>query len=115
MIRKAWWFKALLFLALWLFSWSVHADTITLDWIDNADNESGFHVYRSINEAAFEVLAILPSNTVMFGDNVARIPFEQRVCYTVDAFNSMAVSTKSNTACKVIRACQTKGKSGQCR
>ena len=41
----------------------VYAVRTILAWQDNSDNETGFTVYRSINDSAFEVVATTPARS----------------------------------------------------
>jgi hypothetical protein len=65
-------------------------------WHDNSDNETGFHVERSVNGGAFSVVASLAANTVSYTDT--SVSAGNTYSYRVQAYNSKGVSSYSNTA-----------------
>lgn len=62
--------------------------TTTLDWADNADNETGYHVYRDNT-----VIADLPANSSNYTD-VTSVPIGATVTYSVEAYNSFGASAQ---------------------
>jgi len=72
-------------------------------WVDNATNESGFHVERSTDGGAIWVVAGTASmNETSFYDGGQ--PSEQPLCYRVIAFNSQGDSPPSNMDCTPLPA-----------
>jgi FtsP/CotA-like multicopper oxidase with cupredoxin domain/fibronectin type 3 domain-containing protein len=47
------------------------ATTVVLNWTDNATNETGFQLYRSVNGGAFNLRATLGANVVTYLDAVS--------------------------------------------
>lgn len=73
------------------------ADQIILNWIDNADNEDGYKVFRKTeNDADFSLVenGILIANSTSFSDN--SIICNRKYQYYVSAFDNNAVSGNSN-------------------
>jgi hypothetical protein len=74
------------------------SNSITLQWMDNSTNESGFRVERSTDgEASWTNVVITNADTRSIWD-LERTP-EQLACYRVFAFNSLGASPASNTDC----------------
>src|SRR6266480_4088647 len=72
-----------------------------LGWIDNALNETGFRIERSLDAAAsWIVVQILGPDTTFAYDST--VPVEQQVCYRVFAFNAQGDSPPSDIACSAI-------------
>ncbi len=69
--------------------------SVRLDWADNADNETGFTVQRSVGRGAFLFLAEVSDNVTTYTDTtvVARGSYR----YRVRAFNDAGASAWSNT------------------
>jgi fibronectin type 3 domain-containing protein len=44
-------------------------NVVSLSWKDNANNESGYRIYRSSNGSQFSLLASLPANSQHYSDN----------------------------------------------
>ena len=44
------------------------ATSIRLNWTDNANNETGFQVWRSVNDGGSALLTTLAANTVTYTD-----------------------------------------------
>lgn len=74
---------------------SANAATVDLTFTDNADNEKGFIVERSVNGGAWTQVATLGINVVAFSDDA---PLESTVKYRVYAFNDFGDSGFSNEA-----------------
>ena len=70
-------------------------DQVTLNWKDNANNETGFQVERSTNGTVFTVIATTAANTnaTKYRD---RVRGETRY-YRVAAKNNVGLSSYSNT------------------
>ena len=71
---------------------------ISLDWIDQAQNENGFEVERAMGSAgSFSPIATTAANTAVFDDS-GLTPATQ-YCYRVRAFNNAGNSDNSNEIC----------------
>jgi hypothetical protein len=71
---------------------------IQITWVDNATNEDGFRVERSLDAGAtWEVRATIARNGVLARDS--GVTFEQEACYRVVAFNALGDSPPSNIDC----------------
>ena len=68
---------------------------ITLNWIDNAANETGFRLERSVAGGGFSVLATLGVNAAAYSD--LGLTAGVRYDYRIVAFNASASSAYSNT------------------
>lgn len=71
---------------------------INLRWQDNAENESGFVLFRQIqDETKFAEIARLDPDTTTYTDSelTPATPY----CYVVRAFNDTGTSNPSNTVC----------------
>ena len=69
---------------------------MSLTWVDNSSNETGFELERSVNGGAFALLISLPSNTVSYVD--AAVVASTTYAYRVRAVNTIGPSAYSNTA-----------------
>ena len=71
-------------------------DQVTLNWKDNANNETGFQVERSTNGTVFKVIATTAANTnrTNYRDRVRR---GETHYYRVAAKNNVGLSSYSNT------------------
>ena len=67
---------------------------VTLQWKDNANNETAFQVERSTNGTVFAVLAGPAANTTSYRDTSARN--KQTYYYRVAAKNNVGLSSYSN-------------------
>jgi hypothetical protein len=76
------------------------ATQVRLNWTDNAGNESGFVIQRSVNGGAYAALTQLASNTVTFTDTTAASG--NTYGYQVAAVNPAGTSALSNTASVVV-------------
>lgn len=70
--------------------------TTTLKWSDNADNETGYHVYRDNT-----LVADLPANSSSYTD-IANIPVGATITYSVEAYNAIGASPQRT----ISYACQ---------
>ncbi len=70
--------------------------TTTLTWADNANNETGYHVYRDNT-----LIADLPANTTSYTD-IANIPIGATITYSVEAYNATGASSQRS----ISFACQ---------
>lgn len=69
---------------------------VTLNWVDNADNETNYIVERSINtNTAFEQICELPANSVSYIDSLGLLQNANHF-YRVYAKNAMLNSNYSN-------------------
>jgi hypothetical protein len=80
---------------------SATAGVLHLTWVDNAANEAGFIVERSLG-ATFTELARVGPDATLYNDATA-VDGEQ-YCYQVRAFNASGVSSASNPACGTASA-----------
>ncbi len=71
-------------------------DTVVLNFTDNADNEDGFEISRSVAGAAFSVLTTLDADVTSFADS--GLEAETAYAYRVLAFNAAGDSATSNQA-----------------
>jgi len=70
-------------------------NTISLQWQDRADNETGYQVWRSVNGGTYTQLVSLPANTTSYV-NTGLTP-NTAYDYIVRAVNGTGFSTYSNT------------------
>jgi titin len=71
-----------------------HGD-VTLNWKDNANNETGFQLERSSNGTAFTIIATAPANMTNYKDRRA-VQHGQTYYYRVAAKNNIGLSPYSN-------------------
>jgi subtilisin-like proprotein convertase family protein len=73
---------------------------ISMLWLDNSGNESGFELERAANgNPAFTRIAILPANTTFYSD---RVTANGTYCYRVRAVNATGNSAYSNESCQTV-------------
>ncbi len=84
-------------------AWSALAQAaqLTLNWKDNANNESGFLIERKAGtcrdgKGAWRVVARLPANAVGYVDD--HLTAGATYCYRINAFNAGGASAWSNQA-----------------
>jgi peptidyl-Asp metalloendopeptidase len=75
---------------------SVSSSQIKLTWADNATNESGFTIERSIDGLTFSQIANLSINTIAYSD--INLASGTTYSYRVRAYNSVGNSAYSNIA-----------------
>ena len=75
---------------------TVGASEIALSWTDNAGNESGFRIERSLNGVDFNTVATVGANVTTFRDS--GLAASTTYTYRVAAFNGTGASGYSNTA-----------------
>ncbi|MTI20336.1 T9SS type A sorting domain-containing protein, partial [Fulvivirga sp. RKSG066] len=68
----------------------LNTDKIELNWLDQASNETSFHVERAVNGGSFENYTTLPSNTMKFVDS--EVTNETSYTYRIQALNGPEVS-----------------------
>lgn len=87
-----------------LASEAVAFNRVQLVWQDNADNESGFGIERSLTGSGgpFALLALVGANLETYTDNTALASAEH--CYRVRAVNPIDVSDWSNVTCTTTPA-----------
>ena len=78
----------------------VNGPQVALTWTDNATNETGMVLERSVGAGAFAVLATLPANTVSYTD--LTVIGGNTYAYRVVATNSGGPSAYSNTATMIV-------------
>lgn len=74
----------------WDFTCGVGSATVILRWLDTADNENGYHVYRS-----GQLIADLPANSTTYTDTAA--PTGTTLSYSVMAYNDAGESVPLST------------------
>jgi len=74
------------------------AASLQLSWVDNSDNEDGFHIERKVgtNGIFSFVAAVGPNTTSYTDDNLAS---NTTYCYRLNAFNDVGISAYTNEAC----------------
>ena len=75
---------------------------IRLQWVDNATDEDGFEIERSVNGAAFALIATVPADRLDFTDS--GLSRNTRYYYRVRAFSPGGSSGYSNVANAKTRA-----------
>lgn len=73
---------------------SLAKDRVTLEWLDNADNEDGFMVERKAASGAYAQIAVLGKNNNSF-TNSGLIP-GTAYSYKIRAYNAAGISAYSN-------------------
>ena len=73
------------------------ADSATLRWSDNSNNEMGFRIERNANGGTFIEIAATGQNITSVVDPVLNP--DTQYCYRVRAFNQFGNSAYTNTAC----------------
>jgi len=81
---------------------ALSSSQIGLTWQDNSLDEEGFELERSLDGAAFNLMATLGANVTSFTD--VGLQRNQRYYYRVRAFNSGGSSSYSNVASVKTRA-----------
>jgi titin len=72
-------------------------EQVTLNWKDNANNETGFQVERSTNGTVFTVIATTAANTTTTKYRDGKARRGQTHYYRVAAKNNVGLSSYSNT------------------
>jgi PKD repeat protein len=75
---------------------AVTESQIDLTWADNATDEDGFHIERSVNSGSWSVVASVGSNVTTYSDT--GLGAWTTFSYRVQAFNADGVSAWSNVA-----------------
>lgn len=75
---------------------SVASSQVNLSWVDNATNETGVRVYRSLDQTTWIELGTVPTGTITFSDT--SVMAGTSYYYKVVAFNSTGTSAASNIA-----------------
>ncbi len=70
-------------------------NTVSLAWADNANNESGFEVFRSTDQTSWQSVATVPADSTSYDD--ISLPAGE-YAYQVRAFNATGQSDPSNVA-----------------
>ena len=91
------WFYFVLVISV-LASNRLDAASLQLSWVDNSDNEDGFHIERKVgtNGIFSFVAAVGPDITSYTDDNLAS---NTTYCYRLNAFNGIGISEYTNEAC----------------
>jgi hypothetical protein len=75
---------------------AVSQTEVDLTWIDNADNENGFEIERSLDKASWSVIATVGSNVTSYSDS--GLQHSTTYYYQVRAYNGAGYSDYSNMA-----------------
>jgi hypothetical protein len=79
---------------------AVNEQRIDLDWMDNADSESGFEVERALGASGtFVQIDVLGMNVQSYQDTA--LDAETEYCYRVRAFNDIGDSAYTATSCSM--------------
>ena len=71
----------------------VGATTVSIEWLDNSDNEEGFMVERRVAEdVTFATIQLLPKDTVSYVDS-SDLLVGSYYCYRVSSFNQAGASS----------------------
>ena len=81
---------------------AVSSSQIDLAWTDNADDEDGFHVERSLDGTSFTEIASVGANVTSYSDG--SLSPSTTYTYRVRAYNSAGNSDYSNTASATTEA-----------
>ena len=82
---------------------AVSCNQIDLAWTDNANNEDGFAIERSLDGTVFAQLGTIPANQTTFSDTT--VLASTTYWYRVRAFNAGGYSAYSNTASATTPSC----------
>jgi hypothetical protein len=81
-------------LASLLIAATAYSADVSMYWQDNSDNESGFEVWRQVNEGVWELVGATSADDADFID--AGIPIGAIIKYRVRAFNQFGESGFTN-------------------
>ncbi|MEE4245339.1 MAG: DUF1592 domain-containing protein [Kangiellaceae bacterium] len=81
-------------------------DRIGVSWADNANNESGFNIYRKVNNSNYQLAATVNSNTVNYQDS--NVAVNNSYQYQVEAFNQYGKARRSSSNVVELIEQQTK-------
>src|SRR5262245_18996618 len=74
------------------------AASLQLSWVDNSDNEDGFHIERKVGtNGIFSLLAAVGPNITSYTDD--NLASNTTYCYRLNAFNDIGISAYTNEAC----------------
>jgi hypothetical protein len=74
------------------------AASLQVAWVDNSDNEDGFHIERKLgSNGSFSQIATVGPNVESYSDG--NLADGTTYCYRVNAFNSAGSSTYTNETC----------------
>jgi len=74
------------------------AASLQLSWVDNSDNEDGFHIERKVgNNGIFSFIATVGPNVTSYTDD--NLASNTTYCYRLNAFNNRGISAYTNEAC----------------
>lgn len=80
---------------------------LTFDYVDNSDNESGFHVWRKLNAPTYGPTpsVTIPAGITTFQDSgMVQAAVINKYCWQVTAFNSAGESKPTNEYCYDVPA-----------
>lgn len=80
-------------------------DFIGVSWTDSADNETGFRVYRQMNNGSWQLLQTLSANSAQLNDSDVADGNDYR--YRVAAFNTVGESIAADGNTVMLRAIVT--------
>jgi len=83
----------------------VSSSQITLSWTDNASNENGFKIERSLDGISYAQLATVGADVQAYTDS--GLAASTLYCYCVRAYNAAGDSGYSNAVSMVISAAST--------
>jgi len=75
---------------------ALSVNQIQLDWVDNAEDEFGYYIYRSMESNPWEMIDTVDANTVTYLDS--NVFPDTAYSYHLQAYNGSGVSSNSNTA-----------------
>jgi fibronectin type 3 domain-containing protein len=79
-------------------------DAVYLNWVDNATNEDGFRVERSVDQGNTWTTVVTLSSRDQTRTYDYNGLLEQALCYRVVAYNAQGASLPSNTVCTALPA-----------
>jgi hypothetical protein len=94
LLRFVYFFMVISFIA----TGRANAASLQLTWVDNSQDEDGFHVERKLdNNGTFSLIATVGPNVESYNDG--NLADSTTYCYRVNAFNSAGNSAYSNEVC----------------
>jgi YVTN family beta-propeller protein len=77
------------------------ANSITLTWKDNSNNELGFHIWRKTDpNQAYVLIATVKANTTTYV--VSDLPLHKNYWYIVSAYNSLGNAWSNSTVVTIV-------------
>ena len=98
MIKAGFYFLCVLAVLLGFLIGMAYSESLTLNWTDNSDNETGFKIERKLGQTGtFAPLGQTATDVATYVDT--SVPDGQLYCYRVNAFNTAGVSPWSGEGC----------------